>query len=112
MTSGLGGRTIGPYQVIGELGRGAMGTVYRARDLRADREVALKAVGNELFSELGIKRFQQEAQAVAKLRHPGIVAIHDLSEHQGRPFMVMELIDELNENLGSLLELVHVQTSS
>jgi eukaryotic-like serine/threonine-protein kinase len=87
---------IGRYEILEELGRGAMGTVYRAKDPAMDRVVALKTIisvvlasqqGNE-FRE----RFYREARAAGGLAHPGIVPVFDVGEHEGVPFLVMEFI--------------------
>ncbi len=79
-----------------------MGVVYVARDGKIERDVALKIMQPGLLNELGLRRFRQEAQAVAKLRHPGIVTIHHLSVFQGRPYLVMDLVD--GESLYQRLE--------
>jgi serine/threonine protein kinase len=80
---------IGKYVVVRELGRGGMGVVYEARDPALDRAVALKFVNEQADP----KRFLVEAKAAAKVIHPNLVPIFDLGEHDGRPFLVMELID-------------------
>ncbi len=92
---------IGPYQVERELGRGGMGVVYLARDPRMDRRVALKLV-TALDDAGGLRRFHDEGQAVARLRHPAIVTAHELGEHQGRPYLVLELVEgeSLKDRLG------------
>ncbi|MEM7246331.1 MAG: tetratricopeptide repeat protein [Acidobacteriota bacterium] len=93
---------IGPYVVEGELGRGGMGVVWRGRDERLDRPVALKTV-TELFSgERGRRRFLQEARLLARLNHPHVATVHDLPFHEERPVLVMELLD--GESLSSRLE--------
>src|SRR6185369_3886803 len=80
------------YEIDGELGRGAMGVVYRARQLGLNRPVALKMVlaGSHASSEQ-LARFRTEAEAIARLHHPGIVQIHEVGEHEGRPFFCLEL---------------------
>jgi serine/threonine-protein kinase len=90
---------LGRYEILSLLGRGAMGSVYKARDPVLDREVALKTVGGLLMEaaehrEEYLQRFQREAQAAAKLSHPNIVAVHDLGvdEPSGTPFIVMEYV--------------------
>src|SRR5262245_8173338 len=89
---------VGRYIVLAELGRGAMGVVYRARDPQLDRQVAIKTVRRDL----GIapeadadlrKRVYQEATAAGRLTHPNIVAIHDVLELDGIPYIVMEYVD-------------------
>jgi serine/threonine protein kinase len=79
---------IGKYVVVREIGRGGMGVVYEARDPALDRPVALKLVNDRADP----KRFLVEAKAAAKVIHPNLVPIFDLGEHDGRPFLVMELI--------------------
>ncbi|AMV20695.1 serine/threonine-protein kinase [Planctomyces sp. SH-PL14] len=82
------------YEILAELGRGGMGVVYRARDLASDRTVALKLVrSGPLAGPQERARFRLEADAAARLSHPGIVSVHDIGAHQGSPFLVMELID-------------------
>jgi WD40 repeat protein/tRNA A-37 threonylcarbamoyl transferase component Bud32 len=79
------------YEMLGELGRGGMGVVYKARQIKADRLVALKMVlaGGYASSDV-LARFQTEAHAVARLQHPNIVQIHEVGEHEGRPFFSLE----------------------
>src|SRR6266567_28615 len=88
------GTKLGPYEVVAPAGSGGMGEVYRAHDSRLNREVAIKVLP-EAFSRDPdrLRRFQQEAQAVAALNHPNILAIHDFGEHQGSPYIVMELLE-------------------
>jgi predicted Ser/Thr protein kinase len=87
---------IGRYEILGELGRGAMGTVYRAQDPAMGRVVALKTIISvALASEQGNEfreRFYREARAAGALAHPGIVAVFDVGEYEGVPFLVMEFI--------------------
>ncbi len=88
---------IGRYEILEELGRGAMGTVYRAKDPAMDRVVALKTIISlVLASEQGgefRERFYREARAAGALAHPGIVPVFDVGEHEGLPFLVMEFIN-------------------
>ncbi len=80
------------YEIVGELGRGGMGVVYRARDPLLSREVAVKLISSaELAPEIG-ERFQREAQIVAQMDHPAIVPIYDLGRHDGSLFFVMPLV--------------------
>ena len=88
---------LGRYEILEELGRGAMGTVYRARDPKIDRIVAIKTVtvlGGDADGEEYRKRFFREAQAAGRLSHPGIVTIHDVGEEESTqtPYIVMEYI--------------------
>jgi serine/threonine protein kinase len=87
------GRKLSHYQVLEEIGRGGMGVVYRAVDLKLDREVAIKVLPPELVSHPERKRrFIQEAKAAAKLEHPHIGVVHEIDEAEGTTFIVMELI--------------------
>jgi serine/threonine protein kinase len=82
------------YEVVGSIGAGGMGEVYRARDTRLQREVALKVLSGELAAHPDhIERFQREARAVAALSHPNIVTIHSVEEVEGRHVLVMELVE-------------------
>jgi serine/threonine-protein kinase len=88
----------GRYELLSELGRGTSGVVYKAHDPKLDRMVAMKILRAELVSleESGVglkQRFHQEAVAAGRLTHPAIVAVHDVGESDGRPFMVMEYIE-------------------
>lgn len=91
----IAGLRLGPYEILGPLGVGGMGEVYRARDTRVGREVALKLLSPALAADPTRRaRFEQEARAVAALNHPGIVAVHDIgSSGDGVPYMVSELVD-------------------
>ncbi|MFF9197604.1 protein kinase [Streptomyces sp. NPDC014779] len=98
MSSGEYERLAGRYRVVSQLGRGGMGVVWRAVDEVLGREVAVKelrtyndASGPEL-ADLRL-RMQREARAAARVRHPGVVAVHDVTEHEGRPVIVMELVE-------------------
>ncbi len=81
----------GRYRIVAELGRGGMGVVYRAWDPTLGREVALKRMKGDDPSL--VARFLREAQAAARVRHPGVVAVHDFGEVDGEPFFTMELVD-------------------
>jgi len=87
---------IGRYPVTGVLGQGSMGIVYRGRDESLDREVALKVMGAGGADPDGHARFRREALAAARLQHPNIVTIYELGEHDGRPFIAMELLEGLD----------------
>ncbi len=88
------GTRLGPYQVVAPLGAGGMGEVYRARDSRLGRDVALKVLPESFARDVDrLHRFEQEARAVAALNHPNILAIHDIGEQEGSPFIVSELLE-------------------
>ncbi len=84
---------IGPYEITGKLGEGGMGVVYRATDTRLNRPVALKMILDSGNDEDSRKRFLREAQAAARVTHPNICRIYDIGEADGRPFLVMELLE-------------------
>ncbi|MGA7992153.1 MAG: protein kinase [Thermoanaerobaculia bacterium] len=97
------GARFGPYEVLGELGSGGMGTVYRARDTRLGREVAVKVLREQLASDASaVARFEREARAVAALSHPNILAIHDFGVEGDAFYAVTELLR--GETLRSRLE--------
>jgi WD40 repeat protein len=82
------------YEIVGVLGRGGMGVVYKARQLGLGRLVALKMIlAGEHAGPEQLARFQAEAQAVARLRHPNLVQVYDVGEHDGRPYFSMEFVD-------------------
>jgi serine/threonine protein kinase len=80
--------TISPYRILDKLGEGGMGRVFRAVDTRLGRTVAVKVV-NAAFT----RRFEREARAIAALTHPHICTLHDVGEHEGAPFLVMEFVE-------------------
>ncbi len=88
-------RVVGRYVLIEELGRGGMGVVWRAWDVSLKRAVAMKTLleTGTASDEARWHRFRREAQAAARLHHPGIVAVHEVGEHLGHPFIVMELVE-------------------
>jgi TolB-like protein len=97
------GQTIGHYRVLEQIGRGGMGLVYRAEDLRLGRHVALKLLPTDLeASPDALERFRREAELISSLNHPHICTLHDLGEHEGRRFLVFELVDgqTLRQRLG------------
>jgi serine/threonine-protein kinase len=88
------GQTLGPYRVDRRIGRGGMGEVYRARDVRLGRDVALKILPQHLARDLDrVARFEREARALASVSHPGIGAIFDVYEQPGTVALVLELVD-------------------
>jgi len=97
------GTRLGPYEVTGPLGAGGMGEVYRARDTRLDRTVALKILPAVLSSDPVLKqRFERGAKAVSSLNHPHICVLHDVGSQDGLDYLVMEYID--GETLAKRLE--------
>jgi serine/threonine protein kinase len=97
MTSGLMSRIsrhVGPYEILTLVGAGGMGVVYRARDTRLGRDVALKVMLPEAAaSRAALERFEREARAVATLSHPNILTIHDFGSHEDSVYAVMEFLD-------------------
>src|SRR5437867_3006553 len=88
------GVTLGPYEIVGLLGRGGMGEVYRARDSRLRRDVAVKIVPASLAANADrLQRFEREAQILASLNHPHIAAIYGLEEGAGVQALVLELVE-------------------
>lgn len=82
------------YEIVGELGRGGMGVVYRARQIALGREVALKMVlAGPVLSPQARRRFEHEAQSIGRLHHPNVVQVFDVGEQGGRPFLAMELVE-------------------
>ena len=97
------GTRLGPYEIESLLGVGGMGEVYRARDTRLKREVAIKVLRADLTSDADLRgRFVQEAQAVCALQHPNICVVHDIGSQDGMDFMVMELVS--GQTLDKLLQ--------
>src|SRR5579859_2300600 len=88
------GTKLGPYEVIAPLGAGGMGEVYRARDPRLQRDVAIKILPRSLSHEPDrLRRFEQEARAAGSLNHPNILAVYDVGTHEGSPYLVTELLE-------------------
>jgi len=88
------GSKVGPYEIVALVGAGGMGEVYRAKDSRLGRDVALKILPASFAADADrLRRFEQEARAVAALNHPNILAVHDIGQHDGAPFLVSELLE-------------------
>ncbi len=88
------GSFLGPYEIVAPLGVGGMGEVYRSRDSRLGRDVALKVITNEFAHDSErIQRFEQEARASGTLSHSNVCAVYDVGRHEGSPFVVMELLE-------------------
>ncbi len=88
------GETISHYEIVERIGAGGMGEVYRARDPRLDRDVAIKTLSASFGTDDGrLKRFEREARAVASLNHPNVLAVYDVGTHDGVPYLVSELLD-------------------
>jgi Tol biopolymer transport system component len=90
----LPGTRLGPYEIITAIGTGGMGEVYRARDTRLGRDVAIKVLPEALANDADrLRRFEQEARTIAALNHPNILGIHDIGAHDGAPFLVSEFLE-------------------
>src|SRR4029077_1180287 len=88
------GTKLGPYEIQAPIGAGGMGEVYRACDTRLDRDVAIKILPESLARDADrMRRFEQEARAVAALSHANLVAVYDTGTHDGVPYLVSELLD-------------------
>src|SRR3984885_5868759 len=98
------GTNLGPYEILSPIGAGGMGEVYRARDTRLGRDVAIKVLPEALAHDADrLRRFEQEARTIAALSHPNILGIHDIGAHDGAPFLVSECLEgqTLREKLKS-----------
>src|SRR5436309_203911 len=85
---------LGPYEILSPLGAGGMGEVYRAKDTRLDRTVAIKILPEHLSSNPQVReRFEREARAISSLNHPHICTLHDVGHQDGIDFLVMEYLD-------------------
>src|SRR5262249_22863341 len=96
------GSKLGPYEILGQIGAGGMGEVYRAKDPRLGREVAIKVLPASFSADAErLRRFEQEAKAAGVLNHPNITIVYDIGQHYGEPYVVQELLE--GETLSSAL---------
>ena len=97
------GTRLGPYEIVESLGAGGMGEVYRARDTRLERTVAIKILPQEISADLVRKqRFEREAKMISSLNHPNICTLHDIGSQDGVDYLVMECVE--GETLAKRLE--------
>src|SRR5262249_33143818 len=97
------GQRIGPYEVISSIGAGGMGEVYRARDPRLGRDIALKILPAEFSANRdSLKRFEQEARSASALNHPNIITIYDVGTDESMSYLSMELVE--GKSLRAVLE--------
>jgi len=97
------GKKLGSYEILAAIGAGGMGEVYKAKDLKLGRDVAIKVLREELASDAErLRRFEQEARAASSLNHSNIVTIYDVGEHEGTRYIAMEYVEgkTLREMLG------------
>src|SRR5213593_3924792 len=103
MTIAVGAK-LGRYEIRSKIGAGGMGEVYRARDEKLNRDVAIKVLPTSLSQDQDrLRRFEQEAQAAGTLNHPNILAVYDVGTNDGAPYVVSELLEgeTLRERLGA-----------
>src|SRR6202045_43673 len=99
----LPGTRLGPYEILSGIGAGGMGEVYRARDTRLDRIVAIKGLPAHLADRSELReRFEREARTIASLNHPHICVLHDIGQQEGIDYLVMEYLE--GETLGHRLQ--------
>ena len=97
------GTQLGPYEIIAPIGAGGMGEVYRARDRRLERTVAIKVLPAQFSADVARKqRFEREAKTISQLNHPHICTLHDIGSHDGIEYLVMECVE--GETLAKRLE--------
>ena len=97
------GTRLGPYEILAPLGAGGMGEVYRARDARLGRDVAIKVLPSHLSASAEFRqRFEREAKSISQLSHPNICTLHDVGQHDGLSYLVMECLE--GETLAKRLE--------
>ncbi len=88
------GSRLGPYEILGQIGAGGMGEVYRAKDPRLGRDVAIKVLPASFSQDADrLRRFEQEARAAGVLNHPNITAVYDIGAHEDAPYVVQELLE-------------------
>src|SRR3954452_3361035 len=87
------GTKLGTYEVLSTIGKGGMGEVYRARDTKLNRPVAVKLLTDELADAASRRRFQREAKMASSLNHPHILSVYDAGEFDGRQYLVTEYVD-------------------
>src|SRR5436853_7760822 len=105
-------KAIGKYQIIAQIGEGAMGVVYRAHDPVLNRAVAIKVMGDSLSRDVDFReRFLREAQSAGSLQHPNVITIYDFGEFEGHPYIAMEFVEgaDLEEILTRHMELSLVE---
>jgi eukaryotic-like serine/threonine-protein kinase len=112
----LPGRRLGPYEILSAIGAGGMGEVYKARDTRLERIVAIKVLPTHLADRSELReRFEREAKTIASLNHPHICTLYDTGQQDGTDFLVMEYLDgeTLAQRLqkGPLLDITRVSTA-
>ena len=117
MFADLVGETIGPYEILSELGSGAMGIVYLAQDVRLGRKIAIKLLPSQFTSDKDrLRRFQQEARAASALNHPNILTVHEIQQKDGLHYIATEFVDgvtlrqHMSEHRMSLNEVLDVAT--
>ena len=96
------GRQVRPYEIVSAIGAGGMGEVYKARDTRLDRTVAIKVLPEHVAADPDLKqRFEREAKTISSLNHPHICTLHDIGSQDGIDFLVMEYLegDTLSQRL-------------
>ncbi|MCI0612835.1 protein kinase, partial [bacterium] len=99
----VAGKHLGPYEILSLIGAGGMGEVYRARDARLSREVAIKVLPAQFSEDPDrLRRFEQEARTAGMLNHPNILAVYDIGTEEGTIYVVSELLsgESLRERLG------------